>query len=96
MEEYLGAEGVEATGIDEREEVAEWKGFFQVGENKAYLQTKRKEPEETEYEDTKVSRYLVLEETGEVGGGVHWPIKAPATSSVSVWGTPLGEEKCNL
>lgn len=28
MEEYLGAEGVEATGIDEREEVAEWKGFF--------------------------------------------------------------------
>lgn len=28
MEEYLGDEGVEATGIDEREEVAEWKGFF--------------------------------------------------------------------
>lgn len=47
--------------------------FFQIGENQAYLQTKRREPEEAEYEDTKPGgfRYLVLEEMGEVGGQVH-------------------------
>lgn len=75
MGEYPGAEGVETTDIEERECTVE-RLFFQIGENKAYLQTKNWEPEEAEYEDTKTSSYLVLEEIGEGGGGrVHWPIK---------------------
>lgn len=51
-------------------------------------ETKRREPEEAEYEDTNVGgfRYLVLQEMEEVGARVHWPIKPPATSPGSTQG----------
>lgn len=55
---------MEATDVGEGEEVGGWKDIFQIGENQTSLQTKRREPEKAEQEDTKAGgfRYLVLEE----------------------------------